>query len=163
MDDGDPARARARLIGKMALVTLLAAFGLWIAAGFVPAFLWAVVIAVAVDPLRERWIDTGRSVGARTSFALIATLAVALLVLIPLVLFVAEAAREAHELLRWMAAARANGVPVPAWVHTLPFGANGGRKTSPRPRRQACTSTSCRVRSGSRGRASSAAMSRTAW
>ena len=123
MDEADPARARARLIGKIVLVTALALFGLWIASGFVPAFLWAVVIAVAVDPLQQRFLGEGRSAKARTWFAAVATLAVALLVLIPLVLFVAEAAREAHELLRWMAAARANGVPVPAWVRTLPFGA----------------------------------------
>ncbi|MDO7843683.1 AI-2E family transporter [Sphingomonas immobilis] len=128
MDEADPARARARLIGKVVLVTALALFGLWIVSGFVPAFLWAVVIAVALDPLQQRFLGPGRSARARTIFAAVATLAVALLVLIPLALFVAEAAREAHDLLRWMAIARTNGVPVPAWVHTLPFGADATTK-----------------------------------
>ena len=48
----------------------------------------------------------------------------ALAVLVPLALILIEAARERADMLQWLASARANGIPTPAWVHQLPFGAD---------------------------------------
>lgn len=55
---------------------------------------------------------------------LLFTLAVALIVVLPVALGVAEAARERAEVLNWFATARANGVPTPPWIRQFPVGAD---------------------------------------
>jgi len=111
---------RAR-VARLALILLLALLGLWVVHGFLPALAWAVVLAVAVDPLVQRSQHTalGRH---RDLTALVFALGIALLVLVPIGFGVAQAAHEAHDLLRWAAEARAHGVPPPGWIASLPFG-----------------------------------------
>jgi predicted PurR-regulated permease PerM len=50
------------------------------------------------------------------------TLALALLVLVPIAIGIAQAARESHDVMAWINEARAHGVPPPAWFANLPFG-----------------------------------------
>lgn len=118
----DGARPRGEAVARIALTAALVMLALWIAAGFLPAIVWAVVIAIAIDPLyvraQQRW--TGR--WSRHGLPVAMTGAVALLVLAPIAIGIAEAAREAYDVMRWMTAARINGVPVPAWVAHLPMG-----------------------------------------
>jgi predicted PurR-regulated permease PerM len=106
---------------RIALAAALAVAGLWIGAAFVPAVLWAGVVAVAVDPLRRLLLD--RLPGRHATVAAIITVGVALLVVVPLALAVTQALTEAHALAEWLATARSTGIPVPAWVANLPFGA----------------------------------------
>lgn len=118
-----PASAKSRhVIGRTALTLGLLLFGLWIASGFVPALIWAVIIAIAVDPLYVRlatkWPEKERNGLA----AILMTLAIALLILLPLGLGVAQAAREAYDLGIWLAGAREHGIAVPQWVMQLPIG-----------------------------------------
>ncbi len=107
---------RARIV----VALLLAALGLWISANFLPALVWAVVICVAIDPLhlrlRRRWPATA---GQATIPALL-TLLVALAIIIPLVIGIAQAAREVRAVAAWIIEAQANGLPVPQWVDHLP-------------------------------------------
>jgi len=107
---------------RIALTATLILFGLWIVSGFVPALLWAVIIAIAIDPLyvqaEERWPG-----GARSSLLPAAvTLAVALLVVIPIGIGITQAAREAYDLGAWINAARTHGLPAPQWLYHLPAG-----------------------------------------
>ena len=107
----------ARLVLGWALMLL----GLWIVSGFVPALIWAVVIAVAIDPLHLR-MRAWRGGTSPTLIAIAITTVIALFVLVPVAIGITQAAREAHEVASWVSAAQANGIPVPGWVRPLPIG-----------------------------------------
>ncbi len=117
MSSSTPAQLRARV----ALALLIALAAAWIGAAFVPAILWAGVVAIAVEPLRVRLLA---ALGDRpTLIALILTAAVLLVIVVPLAIALPRAVIEARGVMAWIAEAREHGVPVPAWVGTLPFGA----------------------------------------
>jgi predicted PurR-regulated permease PerM len=111
---------RQQRIAKVTLAVLLALLGLWVSASFLPAIIWATVIAIAINPLylkaEARW-PKARNIALPG----IATLLIALLFLVPLGVLLIEAVREAKSLLAWIAAAQVNGIPEPAWVLRLPF------------------------------------------
>jgi len=112
--------ARAHRIAKASLGVLLALFGIWISASFIPALIWAAVIAIAIDPLYAR-AELRWPGGRRAWLPAIATFLIAILVLAPLTVAVVEAAREARTLIAWLADARANGLAQPDWVQHLPY------------------------------------------
>jgi hypothetical protein len=85
---------------RFVVALLLTALGLWISATFLPAFVWAVMICVAI--------------------AALLTLLVALAILVPLVIGTAQAAREVRAIAGWIAQAQTNGLSVPQWVDRLP-------------------------------------------
>ena len=105
---------------RIALVVALALLGLWIAHPFLPALLWALVLAIALAPAYA-WAEARWPGGKGLGLPLLFTAAVGLAVLVPLSIGVVRAAREIHDLAMWMAAARANGVPEPLWIARLPF------------------------------------------
>ena len=107
-------RARIALAAGIALVAL------WIGAAFVPSALWAGVVTVAVEPLRQRIL--ARWPRRNTLAAALITLAVVAIVVVPAVILVSRAVLEPHAFVLWLAQARPHGVPVPAWVATLPIG-----------------------------------------
>jgi predicted PurR-regulated permease PerM len=113
---------RSRLFARLAVAVALGLLGLVIVGNFLPALVWAVVIAIAIGPLytraEERW---PKHTGVLLPLGF--TLVIALVVLVPVAVGIIQAAREAQEVMRWVVDARANGVPVPAWVGSLPFGA----------------------------------------
>lgn len=117
---------RSQRVAKGAVALLLVLFGLWLIDTFIPALLWAAVIAIAIDPLytraERRWPG-----GRRAVLPGLFTLLMALLVLAPLALAVVEVAREAGQALAWVEQARANGLPEPAWLAHLPFQAEISR------------------------------------
>lgn len=113
-----PARLQRGL--RIALVAGLLLLGLWVARPFLPALLWAVVLAIAVAPLYAR-AELRWPSGKTLWLPLLFTLALGLAVLVPLALGIVQAAREASELGLWLASARAYGVPEPAWIASLPF------------------------------------------
>ncbi|QDZ06576.1 AI-2E family transporter [Sphingomonas panacisoli] len=115
--------ARRGIIARATLIALLVALGLWIVAGFLPALIWAVVIAVAIDPLVDR-AEARFPTTSRSLIALLFTLAFALIVLVPIGFGIAQGAREAHDIIGWIAQARHDGVPPPAWIAALPFGSS---------------------------------------
>ena len=108
-------------IARFTLIALLVALGLWIVSGFLPALIWAVVIAVAIDPLVDR-AEARFPATSRSLIAFLFTLGVALLVLVPIGFGVAQGAREAHDIAQWVVAARGHGVPPPVWIAQLPIG-----------------------------------------
>lgn len=116
----------AQRAARLALVGALLLIGLWIAHGFVPALLWAVVLTIAVDPLHLKlrvWMKGTH----RIVIPLIITALAALMVLVPLAFGIAQALREAHDISSWIAQAQAQGVPVPDWVARLPIGGEAVR------------------------------------
>jgi predicted PurR-regulated permease PerM len=125
MADQQPTTRTQRKANAIVAVVLVL-FGLWLISTFVPALLWAAVIAIAIDPLytraERRWPRLQSAV-----LPGMATLLIAALVLAPLALAVVEAAREAGMALAWVEQARANGLPEPAWLSHLPFQAEVAR------------------------------------
>lgn len=107
-------RARVALAGAVALAAL------WIGSAFVPAILWAAVVGIAVEPLRL-WL-LHRWPGHDTLAAALISLAVVLIVVVPLVIAVTRAVAEVDGIVAWINGARAHGVPVAAWVANLPVG-----------------------------------------
>jgi len=117
----------AQRAARLVLVGALLLAGLWVAHGFVPALLWAVVLTIAVDPLHLKlraWMKGSH----RIVIPLIITLIAALVVLVPLGFGITQALREAHDISSWIGQAQAQGVPVPDWVARLPVGADAVRE-----------------------------------
>jgi len=111
---------RQQRIAKVTVAVLLGLLGLWVSSNFLPAIVWATVIAIAIWPVyaraEQRW-PKAREI----TLPIIATALIALLILVPLTLLLIEAAREAKGVLAWMADARVNGVPQPQWISQLPY------------------------------------------
>lgn len=110
---------RARLVVALALVLL----GAWTLHGFLPALVWATILAIALWPLygraARRWPPGRHNVLLPALF----TLAVALVFLVPLILAAVQIGHEIRSLIHLVEEARKNGLPVPDFVAHLPWGA----------------------------------------
>ena len=117
MDDMPAARRSA--IARTLLLAVIALLGMWVVWSFLPALVWAVVLAVAIDPLVQR---AEQRFPRPNLIAAGFTLAIALVVLVPIGIGIAQAAREAHDAAIWVMEARLHGVPPPPALANLPFG-----------------------------------------
>lgn len=105
-----------------ALFAVLVLIALWIVREFIPAVAWASVLAIVLWPAyqaieRHAWFKC-----RTTAIATVLTLAIALLVVLPITLTAIQAGGEARDLYVWFHAAQENGVPVPDFVARLPVG-----------------------------------------
>jgi len=117
----EPQAAQTQRRARAVLYTVLTALAVWVLHDFLPAMVWASVIAIALWPVLER-LDRLRSFKARRSLeAALLTLGVALLFVLPLGLAAARGAHEAHGMFDWFQAAQDNGVPQPEFLAHLPF------------------------------------------
>lgn len=101
-----------------AVILLLA---VWSLHGFLPALIWAVIVAMASWPLYEHFRLWLRLRGREHWAAPLFTLLVALLVIIPLFYAFMLLIREAHVLGQALVAAEKNGLPPPLWLGRLPL------------------------------------------
>jgi predicted PurR-regulated permease PerM len=113
-----PVQKRARRILALALVLL----GLWIIHSFLPALIWAAVLAIAFMPLYERACHRWPRFRKGAVLPALFTLGIALLVIIPVGLGLFRAIAEVKDLTSWFSAVRETGIPVPHWLASLPFG-----------------------------------------
>ncbi len=116
-------RARSQAIARVALVLALAATGLWVLHPFLPALVWAAILAIALWPLYARAEQRWPSIGHHVALPALFTALVAIVFLAPLVVLGVQAAREAHDALTWAKEAELNGIPAPEILNNLPFGA----------------------------------------
>ncbi|KQP58793.1 AI-2E family transporter [Methylobacterium sp. Leaf108] len=116
-------RERSQALARTVMVLALAALGLWILHPFLPALVWAAILAIALWPLyaraEARFPPRGHNIALPSLF----TALVALVFLAPLVVLGVQAAREAHDALAWARAAEQTGIPAPELLSHLPFGA----------------------------------------
>ncbi|MFL9910628.1 AI-2E family transporter [Paraburkholderia sp. RL17-337-BIB-A] len=117
-----PDRLKKQKTALLVLYIALVLLALWVVRDFIAVAAWAGVIAIALWPLlrkleRNRWF-TGRT----TLVAAVLTLAIALLVVLPIGIGIAEALREAHDMNEWFKTAQENGIPMPDIIERLPFG-----------------------------------------
>lgn len=122
-----PLHSGARLIARVALALALVAFALWTAADFLPALVWAGILAVTIWPLYETFASRISNEPSGTT-AFIFTFLVALIVFTPLVLAVYQIAQQSDVLASWVAQSRENGIEVPEWIARLPIAAEAAQQ-----------------------------------
>ncbi len=105
-------------------VIALGALGVWVLHPFLPALVWAVILAIALWPLRERLVRIKPPGKHNLLWPAVLTLAVALVILVPLIVVAIQAAREAHDAVAFWRQIEEQGWPVPDFVAHLPFGAS---------------------------------------
>ena len=117
-----PLGASARMNARIVLVFVLVALGLWTAASFLPALIWATILAVSLWPLylafAKRFLS-GPSAAAAFAF----TILIALVLITPISLAVYEVAQQSDLLADWMKRAQEGGIQVPDWIARLPIAA----------------------------------------
>ncbi|NPT56979.1 AI-2E family transporter [Paraburkholderia elongata] len=107
---------------SLLLYTVLVLLALWVVRDFIGAMAWAGVIAIALWPFLQKVEGSHWFTGRTTLIAAVLTLAIALLVVLPFGIGIAQALREAHEMTDWFKAAQENGIPMPDIIERLPFG-----------------------------------------
>lgn len=103
---------------KISLSLSILAAALWLMHSFIPALLWAVVIAIATWPVRVKVAQRTRlkAVGV----ALLMSSMVGVLLFIPIVYAFINAVSDLGALTRWVMDARQAGIAVPEWLGKLP-------------------------------------------
>jgi predicted PurR-regulated permease PerM len=117
-----PTGAGARMNARVVLALALVALALWTAAGFLPALIWAAILATSLWPLYTKF--AARVSSGRSSLApLVFTLVVALILFTPMSLAVYQIAQQGDLLVGWMKQAGESGIEVPDWLARLPIAA----------------------------------------
>ena len=111
---------RSQHLAWAAFIVCTGGLGLWIAGTFVRPLVWGCILAVALEPLYTR--ASRRMPKYRRILPLVFTLALSLLVVVPLAIGFVQGVAEIHSVITWIADARAHGVPLPASASRLPFG-----------------------------------------
>jgi predicted PurR-regulated permease PerM len=117
-----PLHAGARLTARVALALALVAAALWTAADFLPALVWAVILATALWPLYARFA-AAVSGGPSSLAAFLFTALVGLVLIFPIALATYQIAQQSDLLFAWIKQARESGIRVPDWVASLPVAA----------------------------------------
>src|SRR5271165_2070613 len=107
-----------QLLGRVIVVAALALLAIWTLWSFLPALGWAAVLAIATWPLRHLLVCNSMR---PTVAAILLTLIVGLVILVPLVLIVTQGAREAVLIVKWIRELRESGLGTPEWLSQLPF------------------------------------------
>jgi len=97
----------------------LIALGLWILWTYLPALAWAVVLAIAVEPLVQR-VHRRIGAGHDTAIAAVVSLVFLLVLVVPLIFGITEAARESAQLHQAIRDFRHDGIAAPDWLAGLP-------------------------------------------
>lgn len=105
-------------LARALFVAALAAICVWMLWSFIPALTWALIIAVATWPIRERCVRIGMQ--PATAAALL-TVSLGILVTLPFVLFGAEITREAASIADIIDQARRGQLEPPNWLLQLPL------------------------------------------
>ncbi|QDM19108.1 AI-2E family transporter [Tardiphaga sp. vice304] len=115
-----PLGARARMNARIVLALAIFGLALWTAASFLPALIWATILAVSLWPLYLKFAAPFSS-GRRSNLAaFIFTAIVALVLFTPMSLAVYQIAQQSDVLSTWLKRAQESGVEVPDWVSRLP-------------------------------------------
>src|SRR3954470_5806699 len=117
-----PLGAGARMNARVVLALVLFGLAAWTAAGFLPALIWATILAVALWPLYSKFAARFSS-GPSSLAAFIFTAIVALVLFAPMSLALYQIAQQGDMLVSWLKQARDSGVVVPDWVARLPIAA----------------------------------------
>jgi predicted PurR-regulated permease PerM len=116
------ASSRPQTAARVVLALLLTAFGLWTLHRYLPALIWAAILAIAVWPLYQRALRRWPPGKHNVLLPALFTAVLGLMFTVPLVLVGVEAGKEVHGLYDTIAKARTEGIPPPEWLGHLPIG-----------------------------------------
>jgi predicted PurR-regulated permease PerM len=118
-DDGSSQTQNA---AKAILALLLAGLGLWTLHRYIPALIWAPILAIAFWPLYQRahhrWGRGRHDILLPAAF----TIAIGLMFVVPLALVAVQAGKEVRNVYHTIDQARTEGIPPPEWLGHLPYG-----------------------------------------
>lgn len=107
---------------RLGLVLVLVALSLWTIHDFLPALVWAVVLAIAFWPFYQRTLRRFPPGKHNVLIPGLFAVGLGLVFGVPLLILLVEGAREFHDALDLYRQAKSSGIPVPDWVSHLPFG-----------------------------------------
>jgi predicted PurR-regulated permease PerM len=113
---------RPQLAARIALALLLVGFGLWTLHRYLPALLWAAILAIAVWPLYRRAVTRWPPGRHNILLPAVFTLVLGLMFTVPLVMVGVQAGKEVRGLYQTIDKARTDGIPPPEWLGHLPLG-----------------------------------------
>ncbi|MGD0103775.1 MAG: AI-2E family transporter [Rhodopila sp.] len=105
---------------KAALAFLLTGLGLWTLHRYLPALIWAAILAIAVWPLYQRAVRRWPPGKHNIVLPAVFTLALGLMFIVPLVLVAVQAGKEVHGIFESIDKARTDGIAPPEWLGHLP-------------------------------------------
>jgi predicted PurR-regulated permease PerM len=112
----------AQKTARYILVGLLILLGGWMLRHFLSALCWAVVLAIATSGAYDRWLSKFEGKHRNIWAALTFTLAVGLIVLVPIIYGAFVAVREALTLAHSLLESTKNGPPeLPQWIQQIPL------------------------------------------
>lgn len=126
--------SRAQQTAKLVLAVVLAGLGLWTLHRYLPALIWAAILAIAVWPLYQRtlrrWSPSGKNIGNNIGnniqhnvmMPTVFTAAIALVFIIPFGMVAYQAGKEVRGVYDTIDKARTEGIPPPEWLGHLPVG-----------------------------------------
>jgi predicted PurR-regulated permease PerM len=118
-----PLDPKARLAARAVLALMIFAAALWIAADFLPALIWAAIIAVAVWPLYTRCASLVPK-APPTLTALLCTLLTGALLFLPIALATWQIAQQSDTFFAWIKQSQQSGIAIPEWIARLPVAAD---------------------------------------
>ena len=113
--------ASPQRIARIALAVALVLLGLWILHRFLPALVWAVVLAIALWPLYQRLTRALPGDRQRVLAPLLLTVLIGAVFVVPFVYIAVELARETRVVVQYSIEAERHGIPVPEWVPAVPL------------------------------------------
>jgi predicted PurR-regulated permease PerM len=116
-----PVDAHARRNVRALLALALVAVAAWMAADFLPALAWAIVIAITTWPLYLRFATLIAQPVRKLAAPAIFTAIVGIVLLIPLMLALQQLAEASDAAVRWIGELQKGGMPVPPWIAQLPL------------------------------------------
>jgi predicted PurR-regulated permease PerM len=114
--------SRPQLAARFVLALLLAGMGLWALHRYLPALLWAAILAIAVWPLYQRALRRWPPGKHNILLPAVFTLVLGLMFTVPLVLVGVQAGKEIRGIYGMIDKARTEGLPPPQWISHLPIG-----------------------------------------
>ncbi|MBV8097180.1 MAG: AI-2E family transporter [Acetobacteraceae bacterium] len=121
-EPGPPPPETSKRFARGILGLALFGAGIWTLHEFLPALIWASILAIATWPSYQkackRWPWDTHHVLVPAIF----TAGVALMFILPLAFVAAQLAQEAHAVFGWVERIREAGVPAPDWLAHLPVG-----------------------------------------
>jgi predicted PurR-regulated permease PerM len=113
--------SRCQLAAKAVLALSLTLLGVWTLHRYMPALIWAAILAIAVWPLYQRAVRRWPPGKQNILLPAVFTLALGLMFIGPLVLVAVQAGREVHGVYETIDKARTDGIPPPEWLAHLPI------------------------------------------
>ena len=116
-----PSDSGSRLAGRTVLAGIVFGLAVWVAWDFLPAVAWAVVLALTTWPLYARFAAVFNRRAGGWAPALVFTLAVGVVLLVPIVLLLHRAATDSQTILQGINQLRESGIGMPGWIAQFPL------------------------------------------